>query len=384
MTEAIFSRDSYAACFEAAVLACWEENGLYRVILDRTAFFPEQGGQYADTGTLGGAQVLDVQVKDGIITHFTDKPLGLHERVTGIIDWDKRYSRMQNHTGEHLISGIIHKKYGYDNVGFHLNDTELTLDVNGPLTREQLMEVEDEANDAVYRNLPVMISFPEPEQLASMDYRSKLELTENVRIVTVPGVDVCACCAPHVRTTGEIGIIKILDAIHYKGGMRVTVKCGSRALRDYRELYDMTSAAANTLHIRREELGEGVDRLLAQITALKNELHTAQRDLLSIRTASMPFTEGNLCFMESAADIATLRALVNAGTEKCSGICAAFSGSDGEGYLFVIGARNVPLRSRAKEITAALSGRGGGTDQMISGTVTAKEETIRAYIEAFQ
>lgn len=384
MTQKLYDSDAYLTAFSAEVLACWEDNQHYRVILDRTAFFPEQGGQYADTGMLGDAKVLDAQLSEGAITHICDRYLAPHTHITGIIDWEKRYDRMQNHSGEHLVSGLIHTIYNFDNVGFHLGDEDMTLDINGVLTREQLSEIEEAANEAVWKNLPVMIDYPDTDTLASLSYRSKLELTENVRIVTFPGYDVCACCAPHVHATGEIGLIKILDAIHYKGGMRIHVRCGKRALYDYRTRYENTAAIAVALHGKQEETAADVARLLSQLSSVRSELSTLKKDLLAMKTETIAQTDGNLCFIEAMADISSLRSIVNAGAEKCGGICAAFSGNDREGYLFVIGSKNIPLRARAKEITAALSGRGGGTDLMISGSVSAPAAVIRAYIESFR
>ncbi|MCQ2433189.1 MAG: alanine--tRNA ligase-related protein [Clostridia bacterium] len=383
MTETLYSTECYCTNFTATVLSCIKEDDRYAVILDKTAFFPEQGGQYADTGTLGPTCVLDVQIKDGVITHYTDRPLMKGTSVFGIIDWKKRFSRMQNHTGEHIVSGIIHAHFGYDNVGFHLNDSEGTLDLNGTLTRDQLEQAENEANEAVSRNVTIHILFPTADQLPTMSYRSKLELTENVRIISIPGFDTCACCAPHVRTTGEIGIIKILEAVRYKGGMRIHLKCGAYAMEDYKMRYAVTTVTANALHIRPEEIPEGIERLSAQISSLKAELNAVRREYLAQRAAALEYTDGNLCFIEAGADIQALRDLVNAGTEKCSGICAAFAGDDQSGYLFVIGSKSIPLRKRAGEITAALQGRGGGTDQMISGSVTAPAAMIRSFISHF-
>ncbi|MFA6948907.1 MAG: alanyl-tRNA editing protein, partial [Eubacteriales bacterium] len=193
--------------FDAEVLSCTDVNGSYAVVLDRTAFFPEGGGQPCDTGMLGLAQVREVSVKNGIITHLTDRTLNIGERVHGTVDWDKRFGHMQSHSGEHIVSGLIHRKYGFDNVGFHIGSEDVTIDLNGTLDRAQLDEIEDMANDAVYRNVSITAEYPPAETLASLQYRSKLALTENVRIVTVEGCDVCACCAPHCNHTGEIGMI---------------------------------------------------------------------------------------------------------------------------------------------------------------------------------
>lgn len=383
MTELLYNQSAYISEFEAVVLSCEAQDDFYLVTLDRTAFFPEQGGQYADSGTIAGRPVLDVQIKNGIVYHTMEIPMTPGETVCGKIDWKLRFDRMQNHTGEHIVSGYFHRMFGYENVGFHLNDTFLTLDTNGPLTKEQLTAAETYANEIVSANLPVEVTYPKEEALKTLDYRSKLELTENVRIVTIPGVDVCACCAPHVARTGEIGMIKIISAIHYKGGMRLTIKCGMRALQDYRVKDAVLSDIAVRLSLKPEEVGGGVEHLLAQILDLKNELTASRQSLTAYKIAELKVTDGNLCLFEAHADHDILRAIVNAGMEKCGGICAAFTPDQAGGYLFVIGAKDIPLRARAKEITTALHGRGGGNDRMISGTAKAEESEIRAYIEAF-
>ena len=385
MTNLLYNQSSYIKVFSAVVLTCEpsERSGQYAVTLDRTAFFPEQGGQYADTGLLGGVRVLDVQLSDGVAVHTLEAPLVPGDVVEGVLDWETRYDRMQNHTGEHLVSGCIHAMFGYDNVGFHMNDELLTLDTSGELSTEQLLAVERRANEAVFANVPVEVTYPAPQMLETMEYRAKLELTEDVRIVTIPGWDACACCAPHVASTGEVGLIKITDAIRYKGGMRITLKCGRRALADYECKQGVLSAIAVALSAKPEEAYDAFLRQQNVIAEQKTALLRLKKELLAYRLASLAPTEGNLCVFEPDADADTLRAIVNAGVEKCGGICAAFSGDDGHGYLFVIGAKQIPLRARAKEITAALSGRGGGSDQMISGTVRAAEAEIRAYIANF-
>ncbi len=386
MTTLLYNECAYTQVFTARVLSCEADgaNGGYTVTLDRTAFFPEQGGQYADTGVIGEVHVTDAHLCDGTVLHTTDAPLNVGEYYDCTIDFETRYDRMKNHTGEHIVSGFLHSAFGYENVGFHLNDDYMTLDTAGELTQEQLAMIEDYANRAVQNNLPVVVSYPDTAELETLQYRAKLALSEDVRIVTIPGVDVCACCAPHVRMTGEVGVIKIVDAIRYKGGMRLTLLCGERAVRDFRTKHDILSEIAVSLCVKPEEAMSGVTRLQNQITALKTELLAAKRTLLTYKIDALPVTDGNLCIFEADADNNTLRAIVNAGLEKCGGICAACAGNDTDGYLFVIGSKGIPLRARAKEITAALSGRGGGSDAMISGTFKADEMTIRAYIEAFR
>jgi len=379
MTNLLYNQSAYIRNFTARVLSCKALDGGYRVILDRTAFFPEQGGQGCDRGTLGGVPVTDVQLVGGEVIHTVAEPLAVGACVDGIIDWARRFDNMQNHTGEHLVSGILHAMFGYDNVGFHLGDAVMTLDTSGELTPEQIAEVEHRANRAVWENVPVEVTYPDSETLKTLDYRAKLDLSADVRIVTIPGWDVCACCAPHVARTGEVGMIKIIEAIRWKGGMRLTLVCGERALADYTVRKDELSRISVALSARAEETYDAFCRVQNTAAEQKQEIVRLKRELLTLKLASVEETSGSLCLFLPDADNDTLRAAVNSCVGKCGGLCGAFSGTDSDGYRFVMGAQNIPLRARAKEITAALNGRGGGSDQMISGAVKASEAEIRAY-----
>ena len=260
MTKKLYDLDSHLRDFSATVLRCAPDGERYAVVLDQTLFFPEGGGQPADTGVLGGARVLDVQITPEAIVHYTDAPLMPGTQVRGEIDWPQRFRRMQGHSGEHIISGLIHSEYGFDNVGFHLGEDTITMDYNGELTWPQLMHIEQLANEAVYRNVPIRTEYPSAERLAQMTYRSKLDLTEDVRIVTVEGYDVCACCAPHVSCTGEIGAIKFTSVMRHRGGIRVTILCGSDAEVDYREKSAQVAALSAQLSVRQADVVPAVQR----------------------------------------------------------------------------------------------------------------------------
>lgn len=376
-TVKLFYENAYTREFQAAVLACEERKGGWAVVLDRTAFNPEGGGQTGDTGTLGDVPVTDTHEKNGIIYHFTAAPLPPGQTVTGRIRWDERFRKMQNHTGEHIVSGLIHRRYGYDNVGFHLGEDGCTIDLSGELTRNQLDELEAEANAVVWENRPVNARFPGPEELKTMDYRSKLDLTENVRIVTVEGVDVCACCAPHVARTGEVGLIKLLDFMRHRGGVRIWIKSGRDALMDYRRRYADTAAISALLNLPQDSLVPGTEKLLAQRDELKYQLTALRRRALEELAAGLSPTEGNAVLFADGDD-AGLRLLVNAGMEKCGGVCAAFSGTDGD-YRFVMGSRTRDMRAFAKLIRDPLDARGGGQETMISGRCRADRARIRAW-----
>ncbi len=374
----LFDQDSYMQAFDATVLSCEADAKGFAVVLDRTAFFPEEGGQSADGGTLGSARVLDVQEKDGVICHYLDTALPVGECVHGQLDFAARYRKMQIHSGEHIVSGLMHRKYGYSNVGFHLGG-EITMDFDGELTREQLNEIEDEANAIIYKNVTITAEYPSAEVLAATEYRSKLELTENVRLVTIGEYDVCACCAPHVARTGEIGIIKLLDAIRYKGGMRIHFLAGFAALEHYRMTWQDVATLSAMLSVKQSEVVGGVQKKEAELEKRSATVSSLRRQLLDYKIAALTETEGNLCIFTDDPDMLSLRLLVNAGVPKCTGICAAFFGNDEDGYRYIMGSATVDLKTASKQINAALGGKGGGSAQMIQGSCTATEQVIREY-----
>lgn len=387
-TEKLYDKDAYLRSFTATVVSCEplpdakkrKDGAAYGIMLDRTAFFPEGGGQTADTGTLGNAVVTDVQEQGGEIVHMTDVPLPVGAEIACELDWDERFRKMQNHTGEHLVSGIVHRQFGYDNVGFHLGTDGVTVDFSGVLTASELEFVEYIANRVVGMNVPVTVSYPSPEECAAMDYRSKLELTENIRIVTIEGWDVCACCAPHVTQTGAVGGIKILSCENWKGGVRIRMLCGLDARDDYQKRLEQTVRISNLLSCKQLEAAEAVERLLRQQQSEREESAKLRRAVLDMKIAALHQTDGNLVLFDDLLDNNNLRSLVNAGVPLAGGVCAAFQGNDTDGYRYIIGSANVKLRAWAKDFNAALNGRGGGSEEMIQGTVTADAEAIRTYL----
>ncbi|MBP3606389.1 MAG: alanyl-tRNA editing protein, partial [Clostridia bacterium] len=319
MTEKLYDKNAYLTSFFARVLSVTEAAGGYLVETDATAFFPEGGGQGADTGTLGGFRVLDVKEKDGVIYHLLDGAPPVGDTVRGALDFSLRFERMQCHTGEHIVSGILHSLYGAENVGFHLGDI-VTLDIDKVVDRAMLDRAEELANAAVFKNLPVRISYPAPEALASMTYRAKLDLTENVRIVTVEGVDACACCAPHVAYTGEIGLIKLLDFEKHRGGTRILMQAGARALRDYREKYRNVAAIGAALSTKQHETAEAVRHLLEANAQLEYEFKRHRIRAAEARAETVERTEGSLAlFLDADASYDELRALCLAASTRVGG-----------------------------------------------------------------
>ncbi len=378
MTEKLYYIDSHLRDFEAVVLSCEETKRGWALTLDRTAFFPEGGGQMADTGFIGEAKVLDVHEKAGQILHYADRALPAGERVSCKIDWEQRYRRMQNHSGEHIVSGLVYREFGFDNVGFHMGPDCMTMDYSGELSWEQLREIERLANEAVRADLPLKIWFPGERELAALLYRSKLDLKENVRIVEIPGVDRCACCAPHVDRTGEVGLVKLLTAERHRGGVRVTAVCGMDAWERMSGYQESVTAISGLLSVPRERVTSAVERALENQEKQKERIAALSLELARHLVESQPATEGNLILFDSILDEVSQRELVNLLMEKAA-VAAVFSGSEGEGWRYIIGSRRADLRKNAKALNAGIQGRGGGSPAMIQGRAMASEERIRSF-----
>ncbi len=379
MTIKLYDADSFLFCFTARVLSCEPAGERWRVLLDQTAFFPEGGGQPADPGVIAGIPVLDVQEEADGIAHYLASPVKAGETVSCELDRAVRTRRMQSHTGEHILCGLAHRAWGYENVGFHLGEDAVTMDLSGELTPEQLRWLEGEGNRVVWEDAAVTAEYPDPALLPSLTYRSKLDLTENVRLVTIEGYDVCACCAPHVKHTGQVGMIKIIDAMRHRGGMRLTILCGVDAYQDYVNRFEQVKAISNLLSTPKDEIVPAVEHQLAEKDALHREITERDHKLLALRLESLPETEGNLCVVGQFDDFEVMRELVNAGMERAGGVCAAFTGSDEAGYRYIIGSKTVDLRAEAKAINAAINGKGGGRSTMIQGSCTANQAQIEAY-----
>ena len=379
-TVRLYDQDAYATEFEAEVLACEEvekKGGkVYQVWLDQTLFFPEEGGQSPDMGTIDGIKVLDVQIKDEVITHTLAAPLAVGTTVKGVVDWKHRFYNMQQHSGEHIFSGVVHNRFGYDNVGFHLSDSIVTMDFNGVITAEDIEEIETEVNQAIIENIPVEVSYPTKEELKVLEYRSKIEIEGQVRIVTIPGYDVCACCAPHVRRTGEIGMLKVMNVQSYKGGVRISILCGFRALEAFRQKADIITELMAQFSTNQEALVENVTKLKNTNQTMKNQLASAKQELMEYKVAAIPEDSENAILFESDLDTPVVRNVVNGLVEQFTGICAVFVGNDESGYQFIVGSKNKDCRAIAAALREKLYARGGGSDKMIQGSVAASQLQI--------
>lgn len=382
VTEKLYDKDSHRKEFEAVVTAC-EENekkGGYRVVLDQTAFFPEGGGQFGDVGRLDEVEVTDTREKGGVIYHETKEALEPGRKVKGKIDFAVRFDRMQQHSGEHILSGLVHHLYGYDNVGFHLGAEATTLDFNGELSEEQVRDLELRANRAVCENVSIQVLYPTKEQLKNVDYRSKIEIEGQIRIVSIPGYDICACCAPHVERTGEIGLIKIISCERHRGGCRMTILCGMRALMDYQRKQQNVTEVSVALSARPEKIGEAVLHVKEQLGRTREQLNRMQELYLGQKLMQLTPKDRNVCIIEEELDHIAARNFVNSAMETCEGICGALIGTDEGGYHYILGSRTVDLRVFSKTLNERFRGKGGGKPQMVQGSLTGAAEEIRKMI----
>lgn len=378
----LYYDSAYIKEFEAQVLSCQEGKKGWEIILSATAFYPEGGGQPADTGILGNVRVTDVHEKDGQVVHYTDGPLPVGEMVRGVIDWNRRFQHMQEHSGEHLVSGLIHQRFGYDNVGFHMGTDEVTIDFNGVLEWGDLMAIEEKANGMIWENLEISAVYPEKDELDAMEYRSKKELTGAVRIVSIPGGDVCACCGTHVERTGEIGLVKFLSMIHYKGGVRISLLCGKRAVEDYERKRDQVQKISVLLSARPGEISRAVEKLKDEEAKLQEKLVAAYDKLIASEVRDIKEGDGDIFILEPDFEAIQLRHLVNRLLEEKKGRTVLALGGAVEGsFLYVLGSRDGDMRRLSRELNGLLNGRGGGSAQMAQGTFFATKDQLQAILK---
>ncbi len=379
MTEKLYYKDAYCAEFDANVIEVRELGGKVEVLLDKTAFFPEEGGQTADCGDINGIRVLDVRLADGLVWHVLEE-CPTSTAVHGRLDFATRFEKMQCHTAEHILCGIIHRLYRYENVGFHLGEDVVTFDIDGELSKDQLEEIELLANRAVFENRRIITEFPSPDEQMKRSFRSKLEISEGLRLVEIEGIDVCACCAPHVASTGEVGLIKLLDFMRHRGGMRINMVAGYRALRDYSRRYNTSRHIGALTSTPSLEIADAVDRLNNECEVLRRALSEGEQREAQLIANSIQKTDGSLVLTLPSMSAEAMRELSNLAICKVGRMLVLLSGSDGE-YKYIISSRTQNLRELSVNINKALCGRGGGRPEMIQGSFAATLEEIESYFK---
>ena len=379
-TRKLYYEDCHMTDFSARVVSCEQSEKGWQVVLDATAFYPEGGGQACDLGTLGGVRVLDVREKGETVVHLCDGPLPVGETVECAIDYERRFDLMQQHSGEHIVSGIVHEWFGYHNVGFHMGADLVTIDFDGPIPAADLARIELEANRAVWANRALHIWYPSEEELPTVGYRSKRALPWPVRVVEVPGYDKCACCGTHVAMTGEIGIIKLFSCVKFHEGVRIEMACGGRALRYLTAAYEQNRQVSQAFSAKILETGEAARRMNEQLAAEKFRAAGLQKQVFASVAEGCRDT-GNILRFENDLAPAQVRELCDAIGQVCGGMAAVFSGSDEAGYSYCLMERGGDLRSFNKAMTAALNGRGGGKPEYQQGSVKADRTVIEAFFK---
>lgn len=375
----LYYKDSYINEFKSRVVSCREDKKGYAVVLENTAFYPEGGGQPCDLGVLGDANVTYVQEKCDEVIHYVDKALEVGSEVKGIIDWERRFDLMQQHSAEHIVSGMFHEKYGYNNVGFHMGSDMITLDLDGELSWEQVQEIELKANRYVWANVECNIFTARGEELKNIEYRSKKDLEGDVRLVEFPGADMCACCGTHVKRSGELGIIKMFSCTAYKGGVRIEMLSGKRAFDHITAVMEQNKEISNLLSAKVKETAKAVERVLNENQGLKSVMIEMQNERLKNIVKEYEGSDSVL-LCENGLDPNGVRNLANMLMENgCTGIIGVFSGNDDEGYKYAVCQKNGDLKNFVKEMNAALNGRGGGKPFFAQGSVACRWNDIERF-----
>ncbi len=377
MTEKLYDADAYGKEFDATVLRVTDYKGKTAYILDRTFFFPEEGGQTPDRGTINGFEVTDVKIDGEDICHFIDGTLKEGETVHGVIDFEHRFRNMQCHSAEHIFSGLVFSRFGFNNVGFHLSDNSATMDYDGFLSDDDIDALELEANRIIFENRRIIAEYPDKQTLSAMSYRSKKELSGAVRIVTVEGVDVCACCAPHVHLTGEIGIFKVVSHEKYKGGVRVHYLAGFRALEDYRNKQNALSSISETLSLKSGDEADGVKNLSEEYRKLKFEsVSLLNRIVLANFEKERDLKADYLLHVGGPEEIPVLDQSARQARNMC-GSFSLFAGSDDNGYRFVVEGNGLDAAKAGSILREKYGAKCGGKDNSLRGSIDLKSEEIK-------
>ena len=376
----LYYEDSHLQSFTATVTGCAQVKKGWEVTLDATAFYPEGGGQASDTGILGGAKVLSVREENEEVFHLCDKPLAVGAAVQGRIDWERRFDLMQQHAGEHIVSGIIHKRYGHHNVGFHMGSDVITIDFDGPVPTEDLQQIEAAANDAIWQDLAIKCWYPSPEELPAVPYRRKKDLPWPVRIVEFPGYDICACCGTHPKTTGAIGLVKIFTCVKFHEGVRIEMACGKRALAMLNAAYEQNKLVSQAFSAKLGETGSAAQRMNEALAAEKLRANTLEKQLFA--QIAQGYT-GKALALHFAKDLSPngCRELCDAMADQAE-IAVTLSGSDEAGYCLCILSRTQDAKALGDAAAKALNGRGGGKKEAFQGRISATRSQIESFFAA--
>ena len=376
-TVKLYYENAFLQDFTAVVESCGAVKGGFAVVLDRTAFYPEGGGQPADHGTLGDARVLDVHEKDGVVTHLCDRELPVGAEVSGHIDWARRFDHMQQHSGEHIVSGMLCSAFHCDNVGFHLGADTVTIDYNADISWEQVQDIERRANRYIWENHPIHIWYPSPEELAALPYRSKKALEGPVRLTEFPGADLCACCGTHVAASGQVGLVKFLSCQKLRDGVRLELLCGGRAMEYLSRCWDQSRRIGQALSVKPQAAFPAVQRLEEQLRQSRERCAALEEQVFR-QTAEQYRNAGDVLLVQPDMEPDSVRRLCDAVSGTCGGRCAVFAGTGGS-YRWAVIHPGQDLRAFIRDMNQVLHSRGGGRDGFAQGSAACTEEELRAF-----
>ncbi len=376
----LFYQDAYQKELNTKIVSCIKEKDVYKVVLEETIFYPEGGGQSADIGKINDANVINVKRENDLIIHYVDGEFKEGESVHLELDWNRRFDHMQNHTGEHILSGIIHKLYGYENVGFHMDEEKIQADYDGVLTKENIEVIEQTINDVIHQNIPVVETYPTDEELIDLEFRSKKELTGKVRIVSIDNVDICACCGTHVKTTAEVNLIKILSYEKHKTGTRIEMKCGNRALLDYRMKHDQNTLLYQMFSVKPEVVAQAVMKQNEELRNLQKQYIDLTNLYLNERVNHFNPNDYILDILNTPFSMQSLREYVNNLLDKANVVCVVCN-KDEETYLYLLASRKEKVNLLSKKINEALNGKGGGKDFFAQGSIKNTKNIEQVLLE---
>ena len=377
--ERLYYKDPYLWEFDTEVLTCSQIKGSYEITLKETAFYPEGGGQPADHGVIGEAVVLDVHEKDENVIHLCDRPVAPGTAVHCMIDAERRLDHMQQHSGEHIVSGMICSTFDCDNVGFHMSPDIITIDYNKTISWEQLLQIEERANRYIREDHAFTEVWPTQEELAGMEYRSKKELTGDVRITSFPDADTCACCGTHVKRSGEVGLIKLLSVIKFREGVRIEMLSGKRAL-DYLSMcFDQNRAVSRELSSQMGETHEAVIRLKEECGQLKQRIAALEAETFRVAAAKYAGA-GDVLIIAEPMSPDSVRKLCEEVSESCGGRCAVFAGEEGN-YKYAVIRKGSDITQAVKHMNSILSGRGGGRNGFAQGSAGCFRSDIEKFFK---
>ncbi|MBN2417584.1 hypothetical protein JXO52_17235 [bacterium] len=400
-TVRLFDQNPYEAAFEASVLQAEVVDGRSRVILDRTLFYPASGGQPCDLGTLNGAAVLDVfeDGASGVITHVAGGRFTGGDRVTGLVDMERRFDHMQQHSGQHILSAVFLDILDATTVGFHLSADVSTLDFSiAPPSRDALARAELAANRVVYENRPVSVSRVTAAEARSLPLRKPPPEVEDLRIVHIENLDMTACCGTHVRSAGEVGMIKVLGCEKFREGCRVTFVCGRRALMDYQRKNSILSEAARMLTVGEHELIPRVSGLLDDRKGLKQTITSLKSRVIESEAAALYASAAKfntITFVSAVYSDFSAKDLQQMARSVCArdGVVCVLGLEHERATVVIAQSADLGLDiSRIKDAAeAVIEGRGGGSDLLTqtSGPDAARtrqavrvcEETVKKMSE---